>query len=51
MIVCLVVFYGIFSLVAVNKAFGPTGLAVLLAIYIIVLIFGIIDLFVTKVEH
>ena len=51
MIACLVVFYGIFSLVAVNKAFGPTGLAILLAVYIIVLIFGIIDFFVTKVEH
>jgi hypothetical protein len=51
MIICLVVFYGIFSLFAMNKAFGPTGLAILLAVYIIVFIFGLIDLFVTKVEH
>jgi uncharacterized protein YhhL (DUF1145 family) len=51
MILCLVVFYGIFSLFAVNKAFGATGFAVLLAVYIIVFIFALIDFTMTKVEH
>jgi hypothetical protein len=43
MIVCLIVFYGIFSLFAMNKAFGPTGMALLLAFYILVLILGLVD--------
>jgi hypothetical protein len=51
MIVCLIVFYGIFSLFAMNKAFGPTGMALLLAFYIIVFIFALVDFTMTKVEH
>jgi predicted neutral ceramidase superfamily lipid hydrolase len=43
MIVCLIVFYGIFSLFAMNKAFGPTGMALLLAFYILILILGLVD--------
>jgi len=43
MIVCLVIFYGIFSLLAVNKAFKTTGVVILLIVYIVVLIFALVD--------
>jgi hypothetical protein len=45
MIVCLIIFYGIFSLFAMNKAAGTTGLFILLAFYIAVLLLGLWDLF------
>jgi uncharacterized protein YhhL (DUF1145 family) len=44
MVMCMVVFYGIFSLLAMNKAFKTTGWVILLIIYIIVLILGLVDL-------
>jgi hypothetical protein len=50
MIVCLIIFYGIFSLFAVNKAAGITGLYLLLAFYILVLLFGLVDLVKSKEE-
>jgi len=43
MIMCLVVFYGIFSLFAVNKAFKATGFWILLLFYIFILILGLVD--------
>jgi hypothetical protein len=43
MIMCMVVFYAIFSLFAVNKAFKTTGLVILLIVYIGVLIFALVD--------
>jgi hypothetical protein len=43
MIVCLVVFYGIFSLFAVNKAFKTTGLVILALVYLIFIIFALVD--------
>jgi len=43
MVICMVVFYAIFSLFAVNKAFKTTGWVILLIIYIIILILGIVD--------
>ncbi len=43
MVMCLVVFYGIFSLLAMNKAFKTTGWIILLLIYLFVLLFGLVD--------
>jgi hypothetical protein len=43
MIACLVVFYGIFSLFAINKAFKTPGLLILLAFYVLILILGLVD--------
>ena len=50
MVICMVIFYGIFSLLAVNKAFKTTGWVVLLIIYLIVLLLGIVDLSKRKEE-
>ncbi len=44
MVICMIIFYGIFSLFAVNKAFGSAGFWILFIIYLIILLFGIIDL-------
>jgi uncharacterized membrane protein SirB2 len=43
MIMCMVVFYGIFTFFAMRKAFGTAGWIILFAIYIIVLILGLVD--------
>ena len=43
MIACLVIFYGIFSLFAVNRAAGSLGMAILLAFYILVLVLALVD--------
>jgi hypothetical protein len=43
MIACLVVFYGIFSLFAMNKAFKTTGLVILALVYLIFIIFALVD--------
>jgi hypothetical protein len=43
MIVCLIVFYGIFSLFAMRKAFGTTGWVILVAFYVLVALFAIVD--------
>jgi hypothetical protein len=50
MVICMIVFYGIFSLLAVNKAFKTTGWVILLAVYIIVLILALVDLAKRKEE-
>jgi hypothetical protein len=50
MIICLVIFYGIFSLFAVNKAAGSLGMYILLAFYIVVLILALVDLAKKKEE-
>jgi hypothetical protein len=43
MILCLVVFYGIFTLFAMNKAFGAIGMWILLAFYILVMVLALVD--------
>jgi len=43
MIACLVIFYGIFSLFAMNKAAGSLGMSILLAFYILVLVLALVD--------
>jgi len=43
MVVCMVIFYGIFSLFAMNKAFKTPGFVILLLIYIIILILALVD--------
>ena len=50
MVICMVIFYGIFSLLAVNKAFKTTGWVILLLVYIIVLVLGLVDLAKRKEE-
>jgi hypothetical protein len=50
MIACLVVFYGIFSLFAMNKAFKTTGLVILALVYLIFIIFALVDFAKTKEE-
>jgi uncharacterized protein (DUF983 family) len=50
MVICMIIFYGIFSLLAVNKAFKTAGWVILLIIYLIVLILGIVDLAKRKEE-
>jgi uncharacterized protein YhhL (DUF1145 family) len=50
MVMCSIVFYGIFSLLAVNKAFKATGFVILLVVYLVVLLLGIIDLAKRKEE-
>jgi len=50
MVMCSVVFYGIFSLLAVNKVFKTTGFVILLVVYLVVLLLGIIDLAKRKEE-
>jgi len=44
MVICLILFYGIFSFYATRKAFGARGWVILLAFYLLVLIFGLTDL-------
>jgi len=43
MIVCLIVFYGIFSLFAMRKAFGTAGWVILVAFYVLVALLAIVD--------
>ena len=43
MVACLVVFYGFFTFFAMRKAFGYTGVVILFAFYILVLILGLVD--------
>jgi hypothetical protein len=43
MVICMIIFYAIFSLFAVNKAFKTTGVVVLTIVYLVVLIFALVD--------
>jgi hypothetical protein len=43
MIVCLIVFYGIFTFFAMRKAFGTTGWVLLFAFYVLVALLAIVD--------
>jgi hypothetical protein len=50
MVICMVVFYGFFTFFAMRKAFGTTGWIILFAVYVIVLILGLVDLSKKKEE-
>ena len=43
MIVCLIVFYGIFTFFAMRKAFGTAGWIILFAFYVLVALLAIVD--------
>jgi hypothetical protein len=43
MIVCLIVFYGIFTFFAMRKAFGTAGWVLLFAFYVLVALLAIVD--------
>ena len=43
MIVCLIVFYGLFSFFAMRKAFGTAGWVILVAFYVLVALLAIVD--------